>query len=73
MTRFEKAKAINKGFSEMIWEAEMSNQLLGEFLDENQEALEKWISLEKKCKEMRINPLILACKELGENELLEII
>jgi hypothetical protein len=69
--RSEKASEINKGFSEMIWDAEMNNQKLSEFLDTNPDALREWIALENKCKELGLNPVVLACKELSKEELSE--
>jgi len=70
-SRIKKSEKINKRFSDIIYSAELENQKIADYLDENPSALREWLSLEKKCKDLGVNPIILACKKLSKEQLLE--
>ncbi len=47
--------SIQKKFSEIIWQSEISGMVLPEYLDSNTDANDCWLSLEKDCDILKIN------------------
>tara|TARA_Y100001938_G_C7875369_1_gene322319 strand:+ start:59 stop:235 length:177 start_codon:yes stop_codon:yes gene_type:complete len=46
---------LQKSFCKIIWEAEISNLTIDEYLTENPSIEQTWIALEKECKKQGIN------------------
>jgi len=53
---------IQKGFSDIIWEAEISNQVLSEYLDSNPKVNDEWVALEEAAHSIGLSPFELAHK-----------
>ena len=53
---------IQKEFAEIIWNAEISNMLLCEYLNCYEDINDQWISLEKECQALGFNVFELAVK-----------
>ena len=47
--------SIQKKFSEIIWESEISGMVIAEYLESNTDANDCWLSLEKDCDILKIN------------------
>lgn len=53
---------VQAAFSKIIWDAEISNLTLSEYLDANPEIEEEWVQLEKECERLGVSPFELAHK-----------